>query len=263
MQIKMSSKTHSSGQLMGKPLDLSCMIKLSVVQLDSKSVQSSILDRSYELLLEYFVVHSHRISFPECSLPTLIELRKIAKETQFSWFKRQIKQLIEKVEAVSSEVERSRSSVQFAPKDLQQVGIWERERKGQPNGLKTFLLSWKQIHQKQMNHEQEAAESSTSTKEKDVQRKSGNMQAKKKNEIGVPKPGLKKKAQPGLKKKAQPGLKKKAQPGLKKKAQPGLKKKAQPSLKKEDQPSLKKKDQSGLKKKTQPEEDIVTDMFPL
>ena len=98
-----------------------------------------------------------------------------------------------------------------------------------------------------MNHEQEAAESSTSTKEKDVQRKSGNMQAKKKNEIGVPKPGLKKKAQPGLKKKAQPGLKKKAQP----------------SLKKEDQPSLKKKDQSGLKKKTQPEEDIVTDMFPL
>jgi nucleolar complex protein 2 len=97
MQIKMSSKTHSSGQLMGKPLDLSCMIKLSVVQLDSKSVQSSILDRSYELLLEYFVVHSHRISFPECSLPTLIELRKIAKETQFSWFKRQIKQLIEKV----------------------------------------------------------------------------------------------------------------------------------------------------------------------
>ena len=99
--------------------------------------QTSVLDHAYELLAEYFVINSHSIAFPELVLPTIVEvggvggvgpvgwvgwglwdgwggvhgvggvfvmppyhvlqLNKVAKETHFSWFKRQIKQLVDKV----------------------------------------------------------------------------------------------------------------------------------------------------------------------
>lgn len=93
--------------------------------------QTSVLDHAYELLVEYFVISSHSIAFPELVLPTIVEvggvgsmgwvgsngmavvqwdgcgpcdiiihvlqLNKVAKETHFSWFKRQIKQLVAKV----------------------------------------------------------------------------------------------------------------------------------------------------------------------
>lgn len=83
---------------MGKPLDLSCVMKLTASQLNSKSVQvsgefpckhrqwlhnignvsslpqTSVLDHTYELLVEYFVINSHSIAFPELVLPTLAEV---------------------------------------------------------------------------------------------------------------------------------------------------------------------------------------------
>ena len=74
----------------------------------------------------------------------MLQLNKVAKETHFSWFKRQIKQLVDKVgvpvlvggvapatsaqwclwpqvNEVASAISKQRSTVTFAPKDAQQI----------------------------------------------------------------------------------------------------------------------------------------------
>ena len=74
--------------------------------------------------LEMLTVPSPPSSPPPSSplpSPPPLQLRKVGKSTQFSWLRMQLKQLVEKTEAVSSQVARERASVDFAPKDLEKI----------------------------------------------------------------------------------------------------------------------------------------------
>lgn len=170
-----SSKVSAHPQT-GKPPDLTCLLKATKQQLQSRGFQSAILNKSFELLLQFFASHTHHIGFPELAFPILVRLRKVAKTTPLSWLRMQLKQLIEKVEEVSREVERERSSVSFAPKDAQLIAAWERERRGLENPVSRFLATWCKVHQ-QMS--QQAPRQPTSQQQA-AQEKGGRKKARRK-----------------------------------------------------------------------------------
>ena len=78
-------------------------------------IQSALLDKAFELLLEHLCGFSHSIGFPELVLPVTLrvsmdhviylyyvlyitpQLSKVAKATKVPWLSRQLKQLVTKV----------------------------------------------------------------------------------------------------------------------------------------------------------------------
>ncbi|XP_031553876.1 nucleolar complex protein 2 homolog [Actinia tenebrosa] len=126
-----------------KPLDFSCILKVSKSALHTKPFEDAVMDNIFELLLEFFSVHAHSIAFPEIALPTVITLRKFIKTTHVPKYRKQIKQLLDKIEETSTEVTERRSNVSFSPKDIKEVESWTAQYKQHPNTIVKFYSTWK------------------------------------------------------------------------------------------------------------------------
>jgi nucleolar complex protein 2 len=130
-----------------KPPELSCLLRASSSQLQSRGYQTAILTRAFQLLLQLLASQTHLIAFPELAYPTLLRIRKVMKTTPISWFRQQLKQLVEKVEEVSADVTKARSHVTFAPKDADEIAVWERVRRERGgDSLNRFLATWEKLH---------------------------------------------------------------------------------------------------------------------
>lgn len=57
-----------------KPLEITCLLRLSKSQLSENGFKDSIIENIYEHLLEYMSNNSHRIAFPDLSILVCIEV---------------------------------------------------------------------------------------------------------------------------------------------------------------------------------------------
>jgi len=105
--------------------------------------QDAVVDHIFELLLEFFCVHAHSIAFPEVSLPAVVRLRKFVKTTNVPKYRKQLKQLVDKIEGTSTEVTNRRSKVSFSPKDTDKVERWTAQYRQHPNAIVKFYNTWK------------------------------------------------------------------------------------------------------------------------
>jgi len=126
-----------------KPTEFSCILKVSKQQLGTKPYQDAVVDHIFELLLEFFSVHAHSIAFPEIALPAVVRLRKFIKTTSVPKYRKQLKQLVDKIEETSTEVTNRRSKVSFSPKDIDEVERWTAQYRQQPNAIVKFYKTWK------------------------------------------------------------------------------------------------------------------------
>ncbi|KAL9969895.1 hypothetical protein ACROYT_G022167 [Oculina patagonica] len=153
--VEFNKKTKMST---AKPTDFSCILKVSKQQLGTKPYQDAVVDHIFELLLEFFSVHAHSIAFPEIALPAVVRLRKFIKTTSVPKYRKQMKQLVDKVEETSTEVTNRRSKVSFSPKDIDEVERWTAQYRQQPNAIVKFYKTWKAMKPSIQQQDDELAE---------------------------------------------------------------------------------------------------------
>lgn len=57
-----------------KPLDLTCVLRVSNTALAENGFKEAVVEQVYQLLIEYCANESHRISFPDLIVPSLIQV---------------------------------------------------------------------------------------------------------------------------------------------------------------------------------------------
>lgn len=57
-----------------KPLNFSCILRLSKSQLSENGFKDAVIDQIYGLLLECLSLHSHSIAFPDIVVPCVIQV---------------------------------------------------------------------------------------------------------------------------------------------------------------------------------------------
>lgn len=108
-----------------KPLSFDCILKLSNSQIKEKSYRDSTMDHIYDLLMTYFNSHAHTIAFPEMAVPTIVILKKYAKNCKSPQYAKMMRRVVEKVEENMKHITKERSKVTFAVTDDQWVDSWE------------------------------------------------------------------------------------------------------------------------------------------
>ncbi|XP_065060967.1 nucleolar complex protein 2 homolog isoform X1 [Rhopilema esculentum] len=125
-----------------KAPDISCALKLPKAQLHTKAFQDCVMENVTELLLEHFVNHSTSIAFPELIFPICLRMKRFMKKSTVPKFSKQIKQIVDKLQEAGHELSRKRSSVNFSPKDIEEVKNWEIAYAQQKNTLQKFNDTW-------------------------------------------------------------------------------------------------------------------------
>lgn len=105
-----------------KPLDLTYFLRCPTTYLKTRVYADLLADEIIDLLTESFAAQSKSIAFPELSLPAIVSLKKLGKQSGSSTrLKSQVKLLVEKLERNSSWIEERREKIEFAPRERSKV----------------------------------------------------------------------------------------------------------------------------------------------
>jgi len=128
-----------------KPLDFSCILKLSTSQLVESGMKDSTIEEVYGGLLSYLADNSNRIGFPELVTPAQFQLKEFLKKCKVSNYTKKIKQILDKTTANQKFIETRRKNVSFGVGDKSAIQVWEAQvaRDGTP--LLATYKSWKNI----------------------------------------------------------------------------------------------------------------------
>ncbi|KJE97350.1 Noc2l protein [Capsaspora owczarzaki ATCC 30864] len=108
-----------------KPVDFGLLVKVAKTFTRSKVFQDTVMESTLFLLLEHVSIHAFAIGFPELALPALIQLKRVLKRTQMPAVRKQVKQVLDKIEDNARFISSRRATVSFSPKDIAQVRQWE------------------------------------------------------------------------------------------------------------------------------------------
>lgn len=90
---------------------------------------------------------SFSVSYPDMSIPCILQLKQYLKNCKNSQYNRKIRQLCDKIEENSRFVENERNKISFTLKDHQLIGGWETSLKNKGTPLMTFYQSWVKTHE--------------------------------------------------------------------------------------------------------------------
>merc|ERR1719431_726299 len=128
-----------------KPLDFSCILKLSKSQLIENGFKDSTVEEVYGGILSYLADNSNKISFPELVTPLIFQLKDFLKKCKVPNYTKKIKSILDKTVANQKFIETRRKPVTFGVGDAQKIQAWEAQvgRDGTP--LLAFYKNWKKI----------------------------------------------------------------------------------------------------------------------
>jgi nucleolar complex protein 2 len=101
-----------------KPLDFKLNIRAPNMYLGSKSYHNSLVDQLMNYLYDYFIVYATSICFPELTVPTIVQLKRLIKNGTDYNLNKQVGVFLEKLEENSRFVVSKRQGVEFGPKDV-------------------------------------------------------------------------------------------------------------------------------------------------
>jgi nucleolar complex protein 2 len=129
-----------------KPLDFSTCIRAPKAYLRTRVYQDGVGEEVAELLSEFLVLWTKNIAFPELSLPVVVMLKRWLKEVSSrtsgnknTKINQVIALLVQKIEANSRWIERSRSTIAFAPKDRTGVESFQKDVEWESTPLGAFV----------------------------------------------------------------------------------------------------------------------------
>lgn len=129
-----------------KPLDFTCILRLSKTQLQENGFKDAVIEGIYCLLLEYLSNESHSVAFPDLALPLVVQLRDFLKKCKVANYTRKLKQILDKVEENSKFVENERKTAVLLLSDHKVVVDWETALKTKGTPLGTFFSSWQKMN---------------------------------------------------------------------------------------------------------------------
>ncbi|KAJ1468119.1 Noc2p family-domain-containing protein [Baffinella frigidus] len=106
------------------PVDMPHTVKVSSVVLDTRVYQEGALDETVRALLLFFGAHCYSPAFPELIVPAVMQLKLFSKATQLKLsskatqvarFRRQIKDLTERLERNAAFIARARATAGLTP----------------------------------------------------------------------------------------------------------------------------------------------------
>ncbi|ESO91330.1 hypothetical protein LOTGIDRAFT_228791 [Lottia gigantea] len=136
-----------------KPLNFSCVLKLSKAQTEEKAFKDGLIDQLYELLMDHLKVHSHSIGFPELVLPAVLQLKAFLKKCKIANYCKQIKQIVDKIDENSKFITQKRKYVNFTLENDNAVDAWERKIKDEGTPISKFYKAWRVLRDKEIQHE--------------------------------------------------------------------------------------------------------------
>nr|XP_050023695.1 nucleolar complex protein 2 homolog [Dermacentor andersoni] len=134
---------HSATSM--RPLELSCMLRISPAQMKESGFRDAIIETFYELVLEYLSSVSHSVAFPELVLPALIYLKEFCKKCKVANYTKKVKQLIEKMEENYKFIENRRTSCNVALGDVQGLDNLEQRWKQEGTPWSRFYEQWSKL----------------------------------------------------------------------------------------------------------------------
>nr|SVE75009.1 EOG090X02MG [Daphnia dolichocephala] len=133
-----------------KPLELSCVLRVSQSQMGESGYRDAIIDLLYDHLLETLQCQSHSSAFPEIALPVIIQLKQFIKKSTRANYTKKMKQLMEKVQETGQFIEKQRAQVHFDLADTKAVLALENQIKQAGTPLTNYHTSWKKIRDREM-----------------------------------------------------------------------------------------------------------------
>ena len=132
-----------------KPLDFSCILKLSKSQMLENGFKDATIEEVYGGMLSYMADNSNKISFPELVTPLLFQLKDFLKTCKVQNYSKKIKSLVEKTAANQKMIETRRKHVSFGVGESQKIQVWEAQVGNDGTPLLACYNSWKKVSQLQ------------------------------------------------------------------------------------------------------------------
>ena len=101
-----------------KRVDLAFHVKVGNAYLKSRAFQDVTCEAAVELLTAHFASLARSIAFPELVIPTVVQLRRLAKSVKNVHLAKQAQTLLQKIELNRQWVERHRANVDYSPHDV-------------------------------------------------------------------------------------------------------------------------------------------------
>merc|ERR1712107_433449 len=126
-----------------KPLDFSCILKLSKSQLLENGFKDATIEDIYGGILSYLADNSNKIAFPELVTPMIFQLKDFLKNCKIPNYSKKIKTLLDKTVTNQKMIETRRKHVNFGVGESQKIQIWETQIANDGTPLLAFYKSWK------------------------------------------------------------------------------------------------------------------------
>ena len=143
-QSKFSVKKNGP-KLSMKPMDFSCILRLSKSQLGESGFKDATIEQIYYGLLQNLAFSSHKICFPELAIPALAQLRNFAKNCKVTNYTKKMKTVKDKIEENAKFIQDQRSKVTFGVKDLAEIATFETHLRAKGTPLMKFFETLKAI----------------------------------------------------------------------------------------------------------------------
>jgi len=115
-----------------KGIDLNHVLKVSKAVVTTNAYQEVVWSECMKLLVNEYGIYSYSASFPELIIPAKIILKRSAKKSKNPEIRKQIQQLIDKLEVNSQFIIKKRNALSYAPKDINTSGM---------SGINTFKVN--------------------------------------------------------------------------------------------------------------------------
>lgn len=126
-----------------KPLDFSCILKLSKSQLLENGFKDATIEDIYGGILSYLADNSNKIAFPELVTPMIFQLKDFLKNCKIPNYSKKIKTLLDKTVTNQKMIETRRKHVNFGVGESQKILVWETQIANDGTPLLAFYKNWK------------------------------------------------------------------------------------------------------------------------
>ena len=143
--LNTQSLGKKSSKLTMKPMDFSCVLRLSKIQLAENGFKDATVEQVYCGLLESLTSLSHKISFPEVAIPALAQIKAFIKKCKVANYNKKMKPILDKIQENSKFIQDKRSKVTFGVRDLDQISSFETQLKTNGTPLSKYYETFKKI----------------------------------------------------------------------------------------------------------------------